>query len=81
MALPAPMRKRYAERLKQRLAPGCEMLLVTLEFQAEDGPPFAVNECEVRRLFEPAFVVERMATGEPYSSKRGERREIVYRLP
>ncbi|GGU83900.1 thiopurine S-methyltransferase [Pseudomonas laurentiana] len=53
IALPAPMRQRYAHHLQSLLAAQCKGLLITLEYdQAEvDGPPFAVLEAEVRALY------------------------------
>lgn len=80
IALPPPMRHRYAERLAQRLESGTEMLLVTLEYEGESGPPFAVYENEVRRLFEPAFVVERIDDGKPERERWKGEREVVYHL-
>ncbi len=53
IALPAAMRERYAAHLSAILPSGCRGLLVTLDYdQARmDGPPFAVADDEVRRLF------------------------------
>jgi thiopurine S-methyltransferase len=52
IALPAPMRERYAAHLASILPAGCGGLLVTLDYpQAQmPGPPFAVSEVELRRL-------------------------------
>lgn len=53
IALPAQMRQRYVGELHARLPPGCRGLLITLEYpQAEKaGPPFSVEEAEVRTLY------------------------------
>ena len=53
IALPPPMRERYAREVYDRLPAGCRGLLITLEYpQAEmEGPPFSVEEREVHRLF------------------------------
>lgn len=53
IALPADMRQRYVGELHARLPPGCRGLLITLEYpQAEKaGPPFSVDETEVRALY------------------------------
>jgi thiopurine S-methyltransferase len=53
IALPPPLRERYANELYARLPTGCRGLLVTLEYpQAErDGPPFSVQEHEVHALY------------------------------
>ncbi len=80
IALPPAMRRRYAQRLVQRIEPGVEMLLVTLEFGDESGPPFAVFENEVRDLFEPAFTVIRLAAEAPANARRDDEREVVYLL-
>lgn len=77
VALPTPMRKQYAELLKTKLPAGTQILLIAMEFEGDQGPPFAVREAEVRELFEARFVVERLA-------QEGEddlgRRDVAYRL-
>jgi thiopurine S-methyltransferase len=54
IALPPAMRERYVREVYGKLPRGCRGLLITLEYpQAEKaGPPFAVTEEEVRRLFD-----------------------------
>ncbi len=76
IALPPSMRRAYATHLREQLASGVEMLLVTLEFPGGEGPPFSVTEAEVRQLFEPAFTVVRLDQAETGE----ERREVVYHL-
>lgn len=53
IALPADLRRRYADEVYRRLPRGCQALLITLEYpQAQmDGPPFPVDEAEVHSLF------------------------------
>jgi thiopurine S-methyltransferase len=53
IALPREMRVRYVEHLESLLAPEVPMLLLTFEYPAHeiDGPPFSVDEAEVRALF------------------------------
>jgi thiopurine S-methyltransferase len=53
IALPPNMRRRYASQLYARLPRGCRGLLVTLEYPPHEkaGPPFAVDEDEVRAGF------------------------------
>lgn len=53
IALPAAMRQRYVEHLGRILPGGCEGLLISLNYpQGQmDGPPFAVADEEVRRLY------------------------------
>ena len=52
IALPPLMRSQYAEHLNTVLRPGCQGLLITLDYdQAQKaGPPFAVTDEEVRVL-------------------------------
>jgi thiopurine S-methyltransferase len=52
IALPPPMRERYAAHLQQILPLGLQGLLITLDYdQAQmPGPPFAVGDAEVQRL-------------------------------
>ncbi|MCQ4306568.1 thiopurine S-methyltransferase [Pseudomonas stutzeri] len=51
IALPADMRQRYVEHLTSILAPSCQGLLITLDYEQEQmsGPPFAVSDAEVRQ--------------------------------
>jgi thiopurine S-methyltransferase len=60
IALPAVMRQRYVEHLSRILAPGCQGLLVTLDYEQEQmpGPPFAVSDAEVRQALSPHWDVE-----------------------
>ncbi len=60
IALPPPMRARYAAEVYARLPTGCQGLLITLEYpQAErEGPPFAISESEVREQYAPSWQVE-----------------------
>ncbi|MHC8365972.1 thiopurine S-methyltransferase [Pseudomonas sp. ZT5P21] len=53
IALPLPMREQYAAHLNRILPTDASGLLITLDYdQAQkDGPPFAVLEDEVQRLF------------------------------
>lgn len=53
VALDLPARARYVGHLFSLLPPDCRGLLITLEFPAGEmaGPPFSVDESEVRELF------------------------------
>jgi thiopurine S-methyltransferase len=53
IALPAPMRERYAREVYARLPTGCRGLMITLEYPQHEkqGPPFSVPEAEVRERF------------------------------
>ena len=60
IALPEPLRRRYADEVYAALPPHCRGLLVSLEYPAAelDGPPFAVDEIEVQRLFQRDWALE-----------------------
>ena len=53
IALPRPLRERYAEKLKALLPSRTPILLVTLEYEQAQmsGPPFSVPRREVHELF------------------------------
>ncbi len=53
VALPADVRTRYVAHLRTLFAPGSTGLLVTFVYDQSkaEGPPFAVDEDEVRRLY------------------------------
>ncbi|WP_053214316.1 thiopurine S-methyltransferase [Pseudomonas sp. Q12-87] len=59
IALPVPMRERYAAHL-QKIMPQCMGLLITLDYdQAQmPGPPFSVADDEVRRLLGDVWQLE-----------------------
>jgi thiopurine S-methyltransferase len=78
IALPAPLRIRYAQHLSALVPAGCKMLLLTMDYPQQQmaGPPFAVAESEVRALFEREFSVRMLATRdalheEPRFQQRG----------
>jgi len=80
IALPREMRAQYAQFMIERLPKGIPMLLVTLEFEGEQGPPFSVEQAEVEALFGRCFMVERLAE-EPVTAGPGKGGlEVVYRL-
>jgi thiopurine S-methyltransferase len=60
IALPPPLRLRYARGLYARLPAGCRGLLITLEYPPHEkqGPPFSVCEAEVRHLYGRDWRVE-----------------------
>jgi len=53
VALPGELRVRYVDHLTSLLAPEVPMLLLTFEYPADeiDGPPFSVDEAQVRELY------------------------------
>lgn len=60
VAMPPEMQGRYAEQVFRLLPETPPMLLITLEYDAEEmsGPPFPVPEETVVRLFGPAYRIE-----------------------
>lgn len=89
IALPPPMRKRYAAHMAALLPGGTPVLLVTLDYpQPEmDGPPFAVSAAEVAALFGARFDIDSLGGQDilaenPRFQARGLTRleERVYRL-
>ena len=60
IALPPPMRPRYARHLSSLLVPGCQGLMITLDYDKarKDGPPFAVSDAEVNALLGDAWSLE-----------------------
>jgi len=75
VALPKEMRVEYANKLIELLPMGVKILLVTLEFDSPQGPPFHVSGEEVKRLFDQRFKVERL--GEAVD---GDRQEVIWLL-
>jgi thiopurine S-methyltransferase len=59
-ALPAAMRPRYVAQLTKLTPASVSMLLVAMEYdqQQMQGPPFAVEEREIRDLFAPRWSVQ-----------------------
>lgn len=59
IALPSEMRARYATHLKEILPVRAETLLITLEYPESEmeGPPFAIRQAEVERLYADRYVV------------------------
>lgn len=62
VALPEPMRRRYAAHLLSLLEPGASVLLVTFVYdQAQmNGPPFSVSPEEVHALYGASCEIERL---------------------
>ncbi|MCQ4280201.1 thiopurine S-methyltransferase [Pseudomonas stutzeri] len=60
IALPSDMRQRYVNHLASILAPGCQGLLITLDYQQEQmsGPPFAVGDAEVGDLLNTRWKIQ-----------------------
>jgi thiopurine S-methyltransferase len=62
IALPPPIRQRYAAHLRAILPDKMNVLLVTMDYvQVEmDGPPFAVTVQEVAALYQDYFKIEQV---------------------
>ncbi len=60
VALPPPLRKRYAQHMARLLAPGARILLVVMDYPAQQmqGPPFAVDDAEVHALYGDMFAIQ-----------------------
>ena len=56
IALPEELRAPYIVRLRTLLTPKARLLLVTLDYDAEGGPPFRVSPQEVEARFAAAHV-------------------------
>lgn len=89
IALPPPLRQRYAHELYRRLPPRCQGLLITLEYpqHEKDGPPFSVPEGEVRARYAGDWDVETLERRDILAQQPGFRDEgvtaletVVYRL-
>jgi thiopurine S-methyltransferase len=63
VALPEPLRRRYAHHLTGLLPPGAQTLVVTFEYDQQQmaGPPFSVDDAEVRALFGADHDIERLS--------------------
>lgn len=60
IALPAPMRERYAEHLQNILPTGLKGLLITLDYDQSQisGPPFSVDDAQVQHMFGGAWQMQ-----------------------
>ena len=60
IALPPPMRERYAEHLQNILPAGLKGLLITLDYDQSQisGPPFSVDDAQVQHMFGGAWQMQ-----------------------
>jgi thiopurine S-methyltransferase len=67
VALPASMRGEYAEIIKRSLKKGGKCLLIVYEYDQSkmEGPPFSIDENEVRKLFGDQFNIELLESKTP----------------
>jgi thiopurine S-methyltransferase len=72
VAMPAGMRDGYARHLVE-ISGGARQLLITFVYDQskEDGPPFSVEEGEVRRLYGKEFAVRRVDSVEVAGGLKG----------
>ena len=88
IALPEETRARYAPHIVARLRPGGRILRVTLGYDptAFEGPPYAVPEDEVRRLYRGSTIEELLVEERTVDERPAKLRELpwlrerVYRI-
>jgi thiopurine S-methyltransferase len=82
ISLPERLRGRYAARLNQLLPAATAMLLVTLEYQQAEmpGPPFAVEDAEVRSLFADRWSIEKVCEQDVLATESKFRQRGLSRL-
>ena len=79
IALPEEMRSAYVGMFSALLAPGSQVLLITLEHNSPKNPPFSLHEAEVLKLYGDHFVLQHL--GEDDEEFRGQTaRNVAYRL-
>lgn len=82
IALPPEMRTHYAQHLMSILPPAAPILLITLEYDQREmkGPPFSVQEAEVRGFYEEYYAVERIHALDALADEPGFRQRGLTRL-
>jgi thiopurine S-methyltransferase len=82
VALPRPERARYVPLVLDALVPGSRSLVITFatEPPVESGPPYHVDEGEVRASFGPRASIERLADDPDVSFSDEMRKRGVERL-
>ena len=83
IALPAELRTRYVKHLRTLMPKGSTGLLVTVDYEQSkmDGPPFSVNEAEVRAHYDGLDVqkLKEVKADGPRFTEIGAR-ELVFKL-
>ena len=71
IALPPPMRERYAAHLNRIMVQGARGLLITLDYDQSqmNGPPFSVPDAEVQRLMAPDWSLETLEEADVLGQK------------
>jgi thiopurine S-methyltransferase len=72
IALPAPVRDRYADHL-MAITGRAPQLLVTLDYDQSliDGPPFSVDRAEIDRHYAQSYAVRHLASAEEPGGLKG----------
>ena len=67
VALPKEVRINYSNILKQTIKVGGKYLLIVYEYDQSQmqGPPFSINEKEIRDLYQDQFKIELIESGRP----------------
>jgi len=82
IALPAAMRRDYAEKMASLLKPGAHILLITMQYENGllEGPPFCVEDGEVEALFGANFTIEKRGTWDAEGPRGVAVKESVFLL-
>lgn len=80
IALPPDMRAQYVDHLQKVLPPTAKVLLITLEFDEQSGPPFSVSADEVEALFGQQFEIECLDRVQPDDPRDAGRHEVTWLL-
>ncbi len=69
VALPPSMRKDYARVIKRSLKIGGKCLLITYHYDPAkmEGPPFSIEDNEIRALYESQFTIQLLESEKPVS--------------
>lgn len=80
IALPASMRADYVTHMAGLLLPGAHILLITMRYPqgALEGPPFSVEDSEVRELYARHFSIEHKGSWEAEGPRGVAVEERVY---
>lgn len=75
IALPDEMRQQYAQHLCKLVAPGAQIILISLEYPETEkqGPPFSVSQQQLQHLFPRAdiqLLAEQDLTGKGFAKRR-----------
>ncbi len=80
IALPLEMRAKYVDHLQKILSTTAKILLITLEFDEQSGPPFSVSADEVEALFGKQFEIKCLDRVQPDDPRDAGRHEVTWLL-